>query len=216
MLSYQEFLKKQSEVYKKFDEVGMKTAFQDGLKPDPVLAERKGGYLIVLRPSWEMQKRLGTVAASLTADPCLEVVAYRSNMVHTTISDYRVAPGFDPAIDPDRENVLAALTRAAQKATSGSSWTNKVLIRGHHFQQDNRDPQGDRGPRVSSILPRRSLRRPARRASLSGCPGAVTSRSAGSARSLRPTSSDVSASTAGFQWVRPRRRFLNWRSAKVR
>lgn len=135
MKEWDDFLDKQEKIYEKF-RVGMETAVIEGLKPDPVIAERKGGYLIFLRPAKIV------VDAVAKASRCISelvpgAVAYNAEEIHTSISDYRVAPNFLANRCEDYPQTLELLSLVIRDAWKEIAFTRSLACayNGYVFNQ---------------------------------------------------------------------------------
>ena len=108
-------MQQQARIYSNFD-AGMAQACAEGAKADPVLTEQKGGYLVALRPSDEV---LRTVVASTAAFAEMGMFPYNARL-HTTAFDYKVAAGFDPDKDPDRQQIMGIFMDIADEVVPTS------------------------------------------------------------------------------------------------
>ena len=127
------FLEKQAGIYKKFDD-GREAVVKDGFSPDPALVERKGGYLIALRPSALVCRWSEHLWASRRTS-LSGVVRYGPAQLHTTLSDYRIVAGFNPDADSDAEATLNGLADIASRAVSRISSPIDCSYEGATFNQ---------------------------------------------------------------------------------
>ncbi len=102
---------KQDGIYQKFDQDRAIAVRETGMKPDSVIADKKGGYLIALRLNSEIADQIDLFcqeAKQITPD----LAMYNAQTVHTTISDYLVAPGFVPPERAEHYSTLEKLSRS--------------------------------------------------------------------------------------------------------
>lgn len=122
---------KMSGIYSDF-EVGMKLATQDGMKPDPVITDRKGGYFIGFSLHQSVTEQVAEFASRAKAlVPSL--VVYQESNLHTTISDLGVTANFVPGASKDHDLILQKLSRAVTATQSlrygvGCSYKNGFIF----------------------------------------------------------------------------------------
>lgn len=104
---------KQDGIYQKFDQDRAIAVRDTGMKPDSVIADKKGGYLIALRLHYDIASQIEQFCQEVKQiAPALAV--YDAQSVHTTISDYLVAPGFVPSESADHHSILEKLSRSVR------------------------------------------------------------------------------------------------------
>ena len=94
-------------IYEKFARQ-MVAGVMDGMKPDPFVIERKGGYLLFRRPNPEVAAKVaefGEMVKQITPS----VLVYPENVLHSTFTDYQVWPNFIPSEALDHGHVLEQL-----------------------------------------------------------------------------------------------------------
>jgi hypothetical protein len=91
MTEYENFLKKQEEVYSKFRNSPVRT---EGIKPSPTIAQRQGGYIIALRHTREVTDTLGELSSRVAK--IVPALTYGADNAHTTIVTYGVENDFIP------------------------------------------------------------------------------------------------------------------------
>lgn len=96
-------------IYSDF-ESGMTRNTQEGMKPDPVITERKGGYFVTFSPHKSVTEHVAEFASrAKVLVPSL--VTYEEGILHTTISDFKVAANFLPHMDENHDLVLQKFCR---------------------------------------------------------------------------------------------------------
>ncbi|MDD5192190.1 MAG: hypothetical protein PHH54_00155 [Candidatus Nanoarchaeia archaeon] len=92
-MEFQEFLRKQEEVYDKFRDTSKLQ--NEGTKPD--IPKSQGGYLIVLRHPLEIAQKIEEFSRRISQ--AVPAIVYDSATVHTTISDLGIKGNFAPEKD---------------------------------------------------------------------------------------------------------------------
>lgn len=113
-MEFTEFSAKQRNIYDRFNQAmaGLK---ETGMQPDTVITERKGGYFI----NFALPSSIGDAVELFAAEVKKEVpdmVVYAKEMLHTTLSDFMVSPGFVPHESLDYNTVSGKLAQAALAA----------------------------------------------------------------------------------------------------
>ncbi len=129
------FFRGQRRVYARFDE-HMKIACKEGLKPDPVLSECRGGYLLFFELDHKVAELLRVLRVYISEIP--GVVAYQPSVLHTAISDYKALPAFDPDNACDCDETLKNLDTICTKTnlfTMHSNYRMGVSYEGLVFDQ---------------------------------------------------------------------------------
>ena len=93
-MEFQEFLRKQEEVYSRFRDTSKIMA--EGTKPS-LPAKPQGGYLIVFRHSIEISQEVERFSRRISQ--AAPAIVYDAATVHTTISDFGIKESFIPEAD---------------------------------------------------------------------------------------------------------------------
>lgn len=112
-MEFQEFLRKQEEVYNKFRDISKLQ--NEGIKPN--IPKSQGGYLIVFRHPLEIAQKVEGFSRRISQ--AVPAIIYDSANVHTTISDFGIKEDFVPEKD-----TLEKLCNSVR----GAVITNKPLI----------------------------------------------------------------------------------------
>jgi hypothetical protein len=85
---------------------------EQGMDADAFVAQKKGGYYIFFVPDPAVAYAVEVVGKEIHRI-APEVLAYPGDVLHTTFTDYKVAPHFIPSEAPDHKHVLAAFDEIA-------------------------------------------------------------------------------------------------------
>jgi hypothetical protein len=91
-------------IYEKFAEQ-MVTGATDGMKRDPFVAERRGGYFLFRRPNPKVAAKVAEFGKAIQ-QIAPDVLVYPEDVLHSTFTDYQVRPNFIPSEAPDHGQVL--------------------------------------------------------------------------------------------------------------
>lgn len=105
-----DWLAKMNGIYSKFD-ADMAAAEQEGMTADPVMERKHGGYMICFGMHSSLTDQVADFAhKAKTLVPSLAV--YEGDILHTTLSTFKVSDGFMPHESEDHASTLKKLARA--------------------------------------------------------------------------------------------------------
>ncbi|NTV41521.1 MAG: hypothetical protein HGA61_04615 [Candidatus Moranbacteria bacterium] len=125
MSSFEHFLENQSHVYSLIlEEQDSLTA--NGARPDPAIAQKSGGFVVMLRYPQEFIDKLEIVTKSLPS--WCPIIALAPKNIHTTIVTYGVRSGHaSPVGNPEESEVVDRLIAGVQKALHDTKQTVKGI-----------------------------------------------------------------------------------------
>lgn len=101
--AFEQWLEKQNGIYQKSFRDQKSAVLQKGLKPDPAIAKRDGGFIVAFRHPSSISEKIEEFAKNINCLANLRpVLPYYGEIVHTTIGTVSVGPGF--VVDPDKED----------------------------------------------------------------------------------------------------------------
>jgi hypothetical protein len=134
MTDQETWQEKMLSIYQGFDDARKKIE-TEGMKPDSVVTEKKGAYIIALNPQPLMLKQIAIFAERLREVAYGRLVAYDWRDMHTTLSDYKLAANFEPDESPDHEQILDKLSLIANRARSIRQYVHCAYEGGAVFNQ---------------------------------------------------------------------------------
>lgn len=108
------FLKGQECIYDEFRRLAAEEVVTKGVKTDPRLTERFGGFSVNISPSAEVARRAADFSKKISA--AVSAIIYPAEEIHTTLCGYGAGPGFLADIKkPEFRDVLRGLISGVEE-----------------------------------------------------------------------------------------------------